>query len=601
MPDIEDMTPGQVLAEASVADFIKSLGLSIAEAQKALDENSVNQMGEFITPRDGLGGKSLLDIGLMPAFYHYQHADITCSMQLSLRVEKNIGVGVNIGGSFSDTTSSESTSSSSESSSESGSSEVSRERTAQVEVQSDSTGALSIGGRSFALTGSDPLSRMRALRDAVTADSSAGVPRLLFEPATSTFTITTDAPPEKVQTTSNTVTFLGGGFDRAVIQVDTDVATDYVFNGTTTVSTTAQGSVSAYATHVAEQVNAAGISASALAPSEPISRFYFDTGEDEIFTASGEAATRNRDLTQRLIDLSQLIIRQNLNVTIQGYADAQPYRDGSRPSDDSNRDLGQRRGLHLQRLLLAHGVPAARINVVQSTGAADAQADVAAGGPVDNVRFRRTDVNVAGRTAYYLVCDAPSGTDITAVSPDKLTPPPGTGNGFIYLYRPQPLSLSGNSCTIDGTNFPFSGAAVSSGPASGTPEAYAQNLMTAINGNSSVAFTSSATGNVVTVFQKSQPFRLTLYSTQSRNIEMSGTEGVRITREFTRSSSSSGTRENTGNRTVAIGASVDVRYGRQFEMNVTGNSSISARLVSIPAPPQFLETIKDFLDQGGGD
>ena len=31
MPDIQDMTPGEVLAEASVAEFIKALGLSIAE------------------------------------------------------------------------------------------------------------------------------------------------------------------------------------------------------------------------------------------------------------------------------------------------------------------------------------------------------------------------------------------------------------------------------------------------------------------------------------------------------------------------------------------------------------------------------------------
>ena len=84
MPDIADMTPGEVLTEASVAEFIKALGLSIAQAQKALDENSVDQIGEFIRPREGLDGRSLLDLGLSPAFYHYQHADVSCSMQLSL-------------------------------------------------------------------------------------------------------------------------------------------------------------------------------------------------------------------------------------------------------------------------------------------------------------------------------------------------------------------------------------------------------------------------------------------------------------------------------------------------------------------------------------
>lgn len=105
---------------------------------------------------------------------------------------------------------------------------------------------------------------------------------------------------------------------------------------------------------------------------------------------------------------------------------------------------------------------------------------------------------------------------------------------------------------------------------------------------------------MVTVFGKTAPFTLTLVTAESRQIELSGRDGVSVTSAFTRRTTTSATRQNTGNRTVAIGASVDVRYGRQFEMNVTGNSSISARLVSIPAPPQFLETIKDFLDTGSG-
>lgn len=72
-----------------------------------------------------------------------------------------------------------------------------------------------------------------------------------------------------------------------------------------------------------------------------------------------------------------------------------------------------------------------------------------------------------------------------------------------------------------------------------------------------------------------------------------------MTEQFSRSSTSSLTQQNSGNKTVAVGASLDVRYSRQFEMNVTGNSSISARLVSIPAPPAFLETIKTFLTDAG--
>jgi low affinity Fe/Cu permease len=55
--------------------------------------------------------------------------------------------------------------------------------------------------------------------------------------------------------------------------------------------------------------------------------------------------------------------------------------------------------------------------------------------------------------------------------------------------------------------------------------------------------------------------------------------------------------QNTGNRTIAVGASLDYRSSRQFEQSVTGNSTITARLVSIPAPPEFLALVKDFLKE----
>lgn len=594
MPDVDDLTPGQVLADASVAEFIKALGLSIAEAQQALDENSVNQIGEFLEPRESLAGKSLLDLGLSPAFYHYQHADITCSMQLSLRIEKDTNVGVNLNGSFSDNTTSNDSNTQTSQSSQSGSSTSTQERSAQITVESASVGALQIGGKSFQLAGDDPFERIRALQDAVTADPQAGIERLLYEPSSRTFAIQTDADASKVQTTSNTVAFLGGGFDRAIIQVDTDANTDYVFNGSTTVSTTAQGSVAAYAAHVAAQVNATGIVARLNSPSDPILFMNFKTGKHhlESFSAGGEA--RNVGFARRAQDAAQFIIKQNLSVEIEGYADAQPYSGGRAASEQSNRDLGDRRATEMERHLLANGVPPGQITKIPSRGAADAQA---AGGPADNVEFRKAELRVTGQTGFYIFCDAPNGTTIENVAPDKLTPPAGNGNGFVFLYRPEPLALAGKGVTIDGTNFQFSGAA-GGGHASGSPEAHAHNLKTAINANGAVDFQASAEGNIVTVFGKSAPFQLTLLTAERRNIQISGSSGITVTQQFSRSTSSNLTQQATGNKTVAVGASVDVRVSRQFEMNVTGNSSISARLVSVPSPPQFLETIKEFLDQG---
>lgn len=598
MPDIENMTPGEVLAEASVADFIKALGLSIAEAQRALDENSVDQIGEFIRPREGLDGRSLLDLGLSPAFYHYQHADISCSMQLSLRVEKDLSVGVNLTGSFSDTSTSDEDRSQSTTSTESGTSEVTRERTAEIEIQSASTGAVSIGGREFQLTGDDPLARIRALQQAVTSDASAGVPRVLYEPTPRTFDITTDAPADRVHTTSNTVAFLGSPDDFATIQIDTNADTSYVFNGSTTVSTTAQDDLNAYAAHVEAQVQAAGYTTQLASPTAPLVTVNFATNVQFFQETNPDGPVDNTGDRGRLKLIALVSRARHLTITVQGYADAQRFPGGQSVSDGENRGLGDRRAAEIKAILESYGADPARVTITPSTGAADANADVAAGGPRANVNFRRVEVRIAGRPHWLQVKSNTAAQAMSGIDPDRRTPG-STGNGFIFLLATQSLSLSGMKCTIDGTEFPFSGAA-GGGHASGSAEAYAVNLRNDINGNAGVDYQASADGNIVTVFGKTSPFRLTLLTAENRQIQLSGRDGVSITRQFTRTSTTSLTRQNTGNRTVAIGASVDVRFGRQFEMNVTGNSAISARLVSIPAPPQFLETIKEYLRQDNG-
>ena len=95
---IETLRPGEILADAAVSEFIKAMGLSIAEAQKALDLNSIAQVAEYVEPRPGLNGQSLMQLGLSPPFYHYQHADLSVSMQLTMRVgtSEAFGIGANL-------------------------------------------------------------------------------------------------------------------------------------------------------------------------------------------------------------------------------------------------------------------------------------------------------------------------------------------------------------------------------------------------------------------------------------------------------------------------------------------------------------------------
>ena len=585
MPDLEDMTPGQVLAEASVADFIKSLGLSIAEAQKALDENSVNQMGEFITPREGLGGKSLLDIGLMPAFYHYQHADITCSMQISLKVEKNIGVGVNLGGSFSDTSGTNASTSNSSSSTESGSSTSTQTRSASVDISVESQGALTVGGQNFQLSGTSPRDRINALSDAVRGqqDISRVIPVQNCSPVTPT--PTTDAPTANVVCTPNAVSFVGGGFDSGFIRISENPSAAnspeaYKLNASKTVNVTRSNSVAAYASKVKDAIVAEGFEAEHLSPDEMTYGILFDV--DKAFIRANEE--------DGLLKFARFLVATGLSAKVNGYA-------STTGSDAHNMKLSTERAKAVRNRLVANGVDPAKLTL-DSFGE---QRWRDAGFPdrTENQPHRLVEVVIDGADHYVWVSGDASNS-LSGVTPDKRAPG-STGNGWVYLYDAVGLSsLNGKKVTIKGQEFLLSGTSASGTPAANSAQAFALNLATAVNGNANVRVKASAAGNVTTLCNEGDKYQLILVTSSNREISLSGTSGVTVTESFTRSTSSSGTTANTGNRTVAVNASVDVNYARKFEMNVTGNSSISARLVSIPAPPQFLETIKSYLDQGNG-
>lgn len=100
MADIEDMTPGQVLADTNIAVYIERLGLGIAEAQRALDMNSLETAVAMATERPEFSDKSLLQLGFSPTFYHYQYADLEVSLQITLRVERSTSVRVGLNASY---------------------------------------------------------------------------------------------------------------------------------------------------------------------------------------------------------------------------------------------------------------------------------------------------------------------------------------------------------------------------------------------------------------------------------------------------------------------------------------------------------------------
>jgi outer membrane protein OmpA-like peptidoglycan-associated protein len=91
--DLEKYNPGDMLKEADLGSYISSMGLGVAEAQKALDDNSMAQLVELSQPVAALKGKSLIQLGLLPAFYHFRKATLTASVSMSLKVSESLSIG----------------------------------------------------------------------------------------------------------------------------------------------------------------------------------------------------------------------------------------------------------------------------------------------------------------------------------------------------------------------------------------------------------------------------------------------------------------------------------------------------------------------------
>lgn len=572
MSDYNGLRPGEILADASVADFISSLGLGIARAQQALDTNSIEQLDSFIQPIPGLGGKTLIEMGFSPAFYHYQHADISCSMNLHLRVEESTGVDFGINGAYNSADTSNNDGESSSSSSSSGSRAETRNRQASLEVTSRSAGEVRINDSRVALSGADLESRLGSLVNGLAGNTE--ISAIALERTETPINPTSNASPQQVVVSPNAVAFRAFGYAGGVIRIASNSDTTFVANPDTSLPVSRSNSVGNYARKVKTAFEDAGYTVTHWAPGEAIHEVLFDIDSNLI----------RPDQRDGLQETAQILARAGLPLRLVGHADAPA-------SPEYNLGLSQRRADEVKRQLIANGVDPTKITNAGGEGEAAANPDGAEGVPHDPAH-RRVQILL---DVDLLLIEGADGQVISGVTPDRRDNSEPSSNGWIQTFDANDMSgLNGKQVTAEGRSWGLSGAAAD-GHAANSPQAFAKNLADSINADSDSQISASAGGSVCHLARKSDPVRLHLISTSSRDLRITSSESITINEQFANSSSERETTRRTGNNTVAFGATLDVRHARQFELDVTGNSTISARLVSIPAPPEFLDTIRTYL------
>jgi outer membrane protein OmpA-like peptidoglycan-associated protein len=584
---IERLRPGQILADSAVTDYIKAMGIAIAEAQMQLDINSLRQVGEYVEPRPGLGGRSLLQLGLSPPFYHYQHADLSVSMQIVMKVAEQtaFGIGAKLDLGFE----------------QGGPQAAAAAREAQVTVRS-TPASVTVNGQATNSSGSDLEAAgeqlAAALRSptgpferAITSTERRPVQATL-EPGTASNPILTPGSVVFVQPEASSA---------GVIRISTAPpgAEAYVLNATKTANIATPGANRVlHARAVTAAINGVGgfrarlvndPGGSTTTPDAPgaLGIVLFDTDQTLI----------KRPAADELDIVARIIRDGNLNVVITGYADTQGRQPTAADRVAYNRDLGLRRARAVRQALIDRGVAAARIaDPVQSGGE-----DRWAGSPVNipNEQFRRAEITLAGSTDLLIVVE--SGTEQLQETPTPDLTGGGAGNGFVFARRFSALPINGTAVLLgaSATRVAISTAAVNSGGtthAAGSAGAAAFNLTRDINaGTATHRVRATQNGGVVVLANADDAVVIDLVTLSANDITLAAGGGAAVTRPLGSIAAGPTASRDRPRVTAAVGISVDYRRSRQFEQSVNGNSAISARLVSVPAPVEFLDELKQYL------
>jgi outer membrane protein OmpA-like peptidoglycan-associated protein len=528
MDKLSDLKPGDVLGQVDLGSYISSMAKGVAEAQRALDDNTIGLLGAFTQKLDGLAGKSLLQLGLSPAFYHFRSATISASVAMSIRVRQEIDVKVHVeagkGSSSSTTTTSTVKQTSSAHETVTFSDHV-------AQTQSASSGASAMQAIDSYAAGNSATSTQFVLAErlAVAAASRSilkGSGLVLYNGPADLYAV----PP--------------AGQEWAVLhlaqpaqgeQYQLKPGAPYVPSAGTTPDDMAQA--------IKALVKTAYILPAAAASGD-LREVQFDSNSHIVKPVGGV------DYSARLRALAQLVDAANLDpVAVTGHTD------GVGPADYNQR-LSQLRANSVRDVLATYNVTVDSATGLGETGAANNVAD-------QTQRWAKVAVKPFTGCLIYIE-DDPGALSATITGQLKSGAYPTLGEG---------IHQRGNIMTAAQLAAQF----------------ISTDKVEASQSGELVYLTNSATSN-------EKVAKVQVFAAQSSSAQSDSSTDLDVDQDTTANTALEQLTETKSNRAAAIAGSVDVRFARMFDVSMSGNMSIAAELVSIPAPPEFLQFIKDYLE-----
>jgi outer membrane protein OmpA-like peptidoglycan-associated protein len=531
MDKLSDLKPGDVLGQVDLGSYIAAMGKGVAEAQRALDDNTIGLLGAFTEKLEGLRGKSLIQLGLSPAFYHFRSATISASVTMSMQVRQEFDIALHVeAGKGSSSSSSTATSVKQISSAH----EKVIFSNHVAETKSEASGASAMEAiDSYAESNASTSSHFvlaERLAVAVAGKSALkGSGLVLYNAAADLYAV----PPAGREWA---VLHLAAPANGEVYQIKPG-SPPYAPTVGTTPSDMAQA--------IKSMVKAAYILPAAAVPGD-LREVRFDTNSHVVKEVGGV------DYSARLRGLAQIVDAATLDpVAVAGHTD------GVGPAGYNQR-LSELRAASVRDVLVTYNVAVSAATGQGETGATDNQPD-------QSQRWARVAVKPFAGCFIYIE-DDPGILAGNIGGQVKAGAYPANGEGLVQ---------AGN---------------VSSASALAAQLANEAKIEASLSGELVYLTNSKTSGAAVAKVQ--------LFAAQSSSSSSQSDSSTDLDVNQGRSTNTALDQlsKTEVNRAAAVAGSLDVRFARMFDVSMSGNMSIAAELVSVPAPAEFLQFIKDYLE-----
>jgi hypothetical protein len=592
--DIEQFQQGaDILQQVDVSEIFTSMAMGIAAAQEKLDNNSIAQIKKL--SEQEVAGKSLLELGFVPAFYSFTYADINCniSLQMSLKTNLDLGLKAQLELTNKKGYSSDQSNFATDNKYNSTSEEYKSSRS--VSFKASEKTSVKIEKESYNLKQEEGSIKMiekfeeEVMQNTKVSDIESEIQKALAVNNTSAnINVSTVNGMICISEAYKETTAVGilkiNTYDEKDVDVDGSGATTMfeIKPDFATVLGAAKTKIGAGTIYgFSRDGKFWAHNGTAFVPTELTLYFKHDSlknkhgaklGSTVYYGESiGEGSkfkTNSNDLKNVFLKLAEVLKHDGTDlIEVKGQTD----RSGT---DNYNVDLGNRRALAYIRELAARGITDVKFKPVSlsenpAKNASVADADI-------DVNYRRADI--ALNADYIIFAGGNFTTGATVES--------GSINSFIY----KDGNLNNGSPVL---NIVYGSSTVNCSATTSltTIEEYIK--------QNNKEYITETRNNVLYLLHKESVVKFYVFSKDSEKIDIqsdksydgSGTEtenthfiGKNTNSQSSVADSASSTDKNN---TFALAASVDARYSRQFEMSVQGNASMSARLVAVPPPKAF--------------